>query len=262
MQACKELTVENSPRGFERDYRLYDATAGTYDQERFGGRAGAWGHWRQVSVLRGMLPDWEGIRVLELGCGTGRITEFLARLGARITATDISVPMLEMAKSRMLGLSGIAVPEFRPMSIYDIDVGTEGYDVILAINVIGRLSDPSGALSGISRAMSEKCRFLFNFPCLTSVLAPFGILVNMRRKSLGRNVTSRWHTPNSILRFCRDADLAVTRWYGNHYVPLPRRLFLTLPLFRACDFLLSERFPRLCPSVFAECRRVLAKSPF
>ena len=41
-----------------------------------------------------------GMRVLELGCGTGSMTAELLRLGARVTALDLSEPMLERARRR------------------------------------------------------------------------------------------------------------------------------------------------------------------
>ena len=42
-----------------------------------------------------------GVRVLEIGCGTGADTEFLARLGARIVACDPSEGMLSRTKRRL-----------------------------------------------------------------------------------------------------------------------------------------------------------------
>jgi SAM-dependent methyltransferase len=42
-----------------------------------------------------------GFRVLEIGCGTGPDTEFLARLGARVVACDPSEEMLSRTKRRV-----------------------------------------------------------------------------------------------------------------------------------------------------------------
>ena len=40
--------------------------------------------------LRALRPaaSWRGARVLEIGCGDGRLTRRLARLGAQVTAID------------------------------------------------------------------------------------------------------------------------------------------------------------------------------
>ena len=52
---------------------------------------------------RGDLPFWEAMarlgskRILELGCGTGRVTEVLVR-HANVTAVDLLVEMLRLAR--------------------------------------------------------------------------------------------------------------------------------------------------------------------
>jgi 2-polyprenyl-3-methyl-5-hydroxy-6-metoxy-1,4-benzoquinol methylase len=192
---------------------------------------------------------------LEIGCGTGRITEMLARWGAKVTATDITTEMLDVARTRLRGCDRPHVPEFRIMSVFDIDVDLKCYDYVMMINVFGRLSNPGLAMQQVVSRMSGDCRFVFSFPCLTSVLFLFGLLVNARGRSLSRDVTSRWHTPTAIERYCCSAGLRITGFRGNHYVPLPRLLFLTLPFFWACDKIVAARFPKRCPSVLVECRR-------
>jgi 2-polyprenyl-3-methyl-5-hydroxy-6-metoxy-1,4-benzoquinol methylase len=52
---------------------------------------------RRVKMLSGhLLP---GMRVLEVGCGTGYFTRELARFGADIVAIDVSPELLEIAKA-------------------------------------------------------------------------------------------------------------------------------------------------------------------
>lgn len=235
------------------DYVLYERSARHYDRVRFSGKAGEWGHQRQIEILRSLADKWQGKKVLEIGCGTGRITETLARWGVYVTATDISTEMLDVARSRLMGVEGIPRPEFRTMSVFDIDVDMAGYDLVIMINVLGRLSNACEAIQQVASRMSGHCRFVFTFPCLTSVLLPFGLLVNARGKSLSRDVTSRWYRPKSIKGFCAAAGLNILGFYGNHYVPMPRLLFPALPLFRVCDKLLADSHPARCPSVFVEC---------
>jgi len=42
-----------------------------------------------------------GAHVLEIGCGTGAVTERLVRLGARVTAVDCNPEMIEKARERL-----------------------------------------------------------------------------------------------------------------------------------------------------------------
>jgi len=247
--------MASESRSDETDYLLYEETARVYDSQRFRGSAGEWGHHRQCSILEQLSGNWQGKKVLEVGCGTGRITEALARWGARVTATDVSEAMLEVAKERLSSKRGFTVtPDFRVMSVFDIDMDLRSYDYVLMVNVFGRLSRPLEAICGISSRISKTCRLVFNFPCLTSILLPFGLMVNARGKSLARDVTSHWYMPRTIDKYCTDAGLAVVRQFGHHYVPVPRILFMTLPLFWACDLIMARFFPRGCPSVFVECK--------
>jgi ubiquinone/menaquinone biosynthesis C-methylase UbiE len=51
-----------------------------------------------VAVAAATRPE---MRILEIGCGTGAVTERLVDLGARVTALDQSPEMLELAKRRL-----------------------------------------------------------------------------------------------------------------------------------------------------------------
>lgn len=243
--------MKNESKCDKKDYLLYERTAKTYDRRRFRGFAGVWGHHRQISILKNLAETWQDKNVLEIGCGTGRITEILARWGANVMATDISEEMLEVARARFNRNHGFStIPDFKHMSVFDIDVELQDYDYVLMVNVLGRLSKPHEAIQKIASKISKTCRFVFNFPCLTSILLPFGLTVNLRGKSLARDVTSHWYTPKTIEKYCNDAGLTIVRWHGNHYVPIPRLLFPTFPLFWVCDKCLAKSFPKKCPSVF------------
>ena len=240
----------------KEDFEIYNRTAKHYDQVRFAGKAGIWSHLRQLEVLRRLLPDLQGKRVLEIGAGTGRLTYCLAQAGARVLATDISSEMLDVAKQRFSETPFEQAIEFQQLSVFDPSINLANYDYVIALNVLSRLSKPEAAIMNIAESMSPECRFLFSFNCLSSVLFPFALIVNIRGKSLSRAVTSRWYTPTQIKCFCRAAGLDVLTWQGNHYVPNPRLLFFTLPLFQLFENVISKRFPQWSPSVFAVTRKV------
>lgn len=246
--------MTDKPLSATTDFLLYEKTARQYDRVRFSGLAGRWGHRRQVQILKSFCEDWRGKKVLEIGCGTGRITESLARWGASVTATDISPQMLEVARDRLRSQADLPTPEFRAMSVFECDLDLRAYDFLIMVNVLGRLSDPAGAIREIASRMGGQSTLIFSFPCLTSVLLPAALAVNLRGKSLSRDVTSRWYTPGVIHKYCREAGLEVARLRGNHYVPVPRLLFPTLPFFWACDKVIGGLAPCRCPSVFVECR--------
>jgi 2-polyprenyl-3-methyl-5-hydroxy-6-metoxy-1,4-benzoquinol methylase len=53
----------------------------------------------EVRALK-RVTDWRGKRILEIGCGDGRLTRRLARLGARVQAIDPDVALIRTARRR------------------------------------------------------------------------------------------------------------------------------------------------------------------
>jgi len=86
--APKGATPQEGHHGWDDYARFYD-----WENARTLGR-------RDVPFWRRIATEAGG-RVLELGCGTGRITLPLARAGARITGIDRSSPMLDRARRRV-----------------------------------------------------------------------------------------------------------------------------------------------------------------
>jgi ubiquinone/menaquinone biosynthesis C-methylase UbiE len=106
----------------------------------------------EKEAIFALLPDLQGRRVLEIGCGTGNISLALARRGARLVGLDASGPMLAAAahKSSRHGLpldlikGGAAALPFPPQS----------FDGVLAILALDFMAD----LPGIVREMVRVLR--------------------------------------------------------------------------------------------------------
>jgi len=58
-----------------------------------------WGTWGNLESKVGLLPGVDGLDAVELGCGTAYVSAWLARLGARVVAMDVSE--LQLATARM-----------------------------------------------------------------------------------------------------------------------------------------------------------------
>jgi ubiquinone/menaquinone biosynthesis C-methylase UbiE len=69
----------------------YDRWAATYDRDVNPLIA------VEEPVVLNLVGDVERLRILDLGCGTGRYCEHLARRGATVTGIDLSACMLEQA---------------------------------------------------------------------------------------------------------------------------------------------------------------------
>lgn len=71
------------------------AVAQAYDELRFGGASGAWVSDREINLALSLVPPAR--RVLDLGCGTGRLTRALAQR-SRAFGMDAAGAMLAVAR--------------------------------------------------------------------------------------------------------------------------------------------------------------------
>lgn len=77
---------------------------------------------------------WVGRHILEIGCGTGTVAEYLAQQSMNVTALDVSAEMLEIARERTYNKGYSIQYVHRDMLAYtDND---RQFDLILSINTM------------------------------------------------------------------------------------------------------------------------------
>jgi len=182
-----------------------------YDAQRFGGPSGAWVNEREIGQVLALLPP--GGRVLDLGCGTGRLSRRLAAAGHDVVMLDASAAMLaravESASAPAVLADAFALP-FAPGS----------FDAVVAMRVAFHFADLDALVGSVAPLLHPGGRFVFD--------------------------TYRW-TPRALLA------LASRRWGGKVYVHpdarvtrIARGAGLELADRSAC-FLFSPYLYRLLP---------------
>ena len=76
----------------------------------------------------------EGLRVLDIGCGGGLLTEPLARLGATVTGIDAGEKNIAIARLHA-EQSGLAI-DYRAVTAEAVAAGGERFDVVLNMEVV------------------------------------------------------------------------------------------------------------------------------
>jgi 2-polyprenyl-3-methyl-5-hydroxy-6-metoxy-1,4-benzoquinol methylase len=84
-------------------------------------------HDEQMRVLTAWLPGVRGKRVLDLGCGTGRLSRWLAEQGAKVVGIDFSERSVAIASQQ----GPQDNPTYRTQSMFDLE-DHDCYDVILS----------------------------------------------------------------------------------------------------------------------------------
>ncbi|KQT85884.1 bifunctional 2-polyprenyl-6-hydroxyphenol methylase/3-demethylubiquinol 3-O-methyltransferase UbiG [Aurantimonas sp. Leaf443] len=88
--------------------------------------------------LRSTRP-FEGLSVLDIGCGGGLICEPMARLGASVVGADASQTNIEVAKLHA-ETGGLDI-DYRATTAEAIAEGGERFDVVLALEIVEHVSD-------------------------------------------------------------------------------------------------------------------------
>jgi SAM-dependent methyltransferase len=84
-------------------------------------------------------------RILDLGCGIGRMAQALAPEAGGILGLDVSPGMIEAARRRCAGIPGV---EFALTSGHGLDgLPAAGFDLLLAVDVFPYLVQAGGALA-------------------------------------------------------------------------------------------------------------------
>jgi 2-polyprenyl-3-methyl-5-hydroxy-6-metoxy-1,4-benzoquinol methylase len=94
------------PAGVSADHALANRTSWDADADAWveRGRVSwaseeiSWGIWGVPESELGLLPDVAGLDTAELGCGTGYVSSWLARRGARAVGLDNSGRQLATAR--------------------------------------------------------------------------------------------------------------------------------------------------------------------
>lgn len=96
--------------------------------------------------------------VADLGCGTGTLSVLLAVQGHRVTGTDFSASMLDLARAKA-ERSGVAA-DFRIGDASDPGLAESSYDVVLTRHVLWALPDQQEVVRRWARLLRPGGRFV------------------------------------------------------------------------------------------------------
>jgi len=124
--------------------RAYDRWARTYDTDANATRD------LDAEVLRRSSLEIDGRDVLELGCGTGKNTVWLAERARRVIAMDFSPGMLEVARGRV-PLDRVRLVQHDVRERWPVDDASA--DVVVANLIFEHLSNVAGVFAEAARVL-------------------------------------------------------------------------------------------------------------
>lgn len=167
----------------------YDDAAGWYDR----GRGRRYHQLVDELALELCQRHGAGRRVLEVGCGTGRLLDRIAGFAGHAVGVDLSAGMLAHARTRGLTVlqgSATALP-----------VATASVDLACSFKVLAHVPDVRGALAEMARVVRPGGWVLAELYNARSLRRLVKRLVGARPVSASRDesaVYTRYHHPDEI----------------------------------------------------------------
>jgi 2-polyprenyl-6-hydroxyphenyl methylase/3-demethylubiquinone-9 3-methyltransferase len=168
---------------------------------------------------------FKGLRLLDIGCGGGLLSEPMARLGFSVTAVDASERNIGTASAHAAA-QGLEI-DFRASTAEALEAeGVAPFDVILNMEVIEHVADPGEFLRSCGRLLAPGGLMIvatLNRTLKAFALAKVGAEYLLRWLPAGTHDWSKFLRPDELRTFLRDEPLAMQGPFGVSYDPLGGR---------------------------------------
>lgn len=243
----------------EKETTFYEGRiAQTYDRQRFDTAAGQLIHFTEWKMLRKAVGGYsDGIKILEVGCGTGRFIEELVKLKHEPEGMDPSEDMLEVCRKKL----GESQAFFRRGEADQLPYGEGQFDFVYSIRVMNQVESVDYAHRAIAemlRVTKPGGRVLIEY--MDRRRSKFARRkVRLGKEWVNRRVDSDTRLDGSHLeKMVVDAGARVEWRRGvfflgmTSYYAAPKPL---LSLVGGLDRLLSRCFPSLCSRCYLLIRK-------
>lgn len=167
---------------------------------------------------------FEGLRILDIGCGGGLLSEPMARLGAEVVGADASETNIEVAKLHAAE-SGVSI-DYRNSTAEELADAGEKFDVILNMEVVEHVADV-GFFIGRCAHMLKPGGIMFvatiNRTLKALGLAIIGAEYVLRWLPRGTHDYGKLVRPEELERALADAGMVIRERTGVVYNPLADR---------------------------------------
>ncbi|MCX7311689.1 MAG: bifunctional 2-polyprenyl-6-hydroxyphenol methylase/3-demethylubiquinol 3-O-methyltransferase UbiG [Hyphomicrobiales bacterium] len=164
------------------------------------------------------LDSMKGLRILDIGCGGGLLSEPLARLGAEMVGVDPSNTNIEAARAHA-AQSGLAI-DYRCATAEALAEAGEKFDIVLAMEVVEHVSDVSlfvESCASMVRPGGLMIAATLNRTLKSFALAIVGAEYILRWLPVGTHSWEKFVTPNELEIAMEQGGLRVTADQGVIY---------------------------------------------
>lgn len=207
--------------------------------DKFGDLAHRWwdpnSEFKPLHDINPLRLDWiesagklAGLRVLDVGCGGGLLSEGMAVRGAEVTAIDLSEKALGVARLHLLE-SGQKV-DYRRIAVEQLAIEMPAaFDVVTCLEMLEHVPDPASIVASCARLVKPGGKVFLstiNRNPKAYLFAVIGAEYVLQMLPKGTHDFARFIKPSELARWCKEAGLEPDDLVGMTYNPLTKRYAL------------------------------------
>jgi 2-polyprenyl-6-hydroxyphenyl methylase / 3-demethylubiquinone-9 3-methyltransferase len=193
--------------------------------------------WIKAEIARRFSRDGKaadalsGLRILDVGCGAGILSEPLARMGGGVVGIDPTPKLIEAAKIHATE-AGLAI-DYRAGTAEELAAAGEQFDVVMAMEVVEHVIDVPAFVAtcgGMVKPGGLMVASTINRTIKAFVLAIVGAEYVLRWLPRGTHTYDKLVTPAELTAAFRSAGMTPAAETGVMYVPFVDEFRLTRDL--------------------------------
>ncbi len=174
-----------------------------------------------IAELKKTGRELKQLRVLDLGCGGGILSESLARAGAQVTGLDLSAELLEVARLHALGENLSIDYVLQDSHRYSAEHVDE-FDLVCCMEMLEHVPEPSAILRDVQTMLKPGGLAVFSTLDRTPKSFALGILAAeylLRLVPRGTHHYQQFIRPDELAAALRSVGLHVVNIAGIDYQP-------------------------------------------
>ena len=168
---------------------------------------------------------FQGLRLIDIGCGGGLLAEPMSRLGYDVTAIDASAENIGTARAHAAE-QGLDIAYRAATAEQLLEEGAGPFDVVLAMEVVEHVADPAEFLRTCARLVAPGGMMItatLNRTLRALLLGKIAAEYVLRWVPAGTHDWSKFLKPEEIRTMLADEPLTVEGPFGVAYDPLADR---------------------------------------
>ncbi|KAJ3159322.1 hypothetical protein HDU86_001926 [Geranomyces michiganensis] len=173
-----------------------------------------------------LARPFDGLRILDIGCGGGLLSEALARLGATVVGADAAGENIAMAKIHAQQDPALTQLEYRHVTAEKLLEDREQFDIVCALEIIEHVNNPREFTRVCSQLVKPNGLIFFSTINRTPASYLFTILLAehvLRWVPPGTHDHAKYITPQEMDDYLVNADCEPLETRGMAFDPLRNR---------------------------------------